>query len=406
MRRIMVIILIVVLFTTSCGKNNDSVKNIKSTNKNEVVTTEEDSETNKHSEYCISEDEYIEQQNFSSLSDRELLTYVENKVYEEVESSLANDEYKIESVQATWISDEYFEELEYNSKENVFFGYKLSDVEKSFKGKKYAFMLDDEGHTGIEELEEIDKDIYNKVFKNIAIGTGVVLVCVTLSIPTGGLASAVFMTAAKTSVSLAASSAVIGGACSGIVKYMQTGDKEEAMNALALTGSEDFKWGAISGALVGAASELSFALKYPKEIRDIIYSDLDKITPQETEKLVEYVYKGKGQVSYLEGQVVPNGTAGSTRPDVIREMAGKIEAIEVKNYNVVSKNSMSSLKNELKRQVADRIENLPSGSTQRIVLQDRGWSDSIKEETIKELQESLSDIYPDIPIEFIGNGLK
>lgn len=405
MKKIISICLVCILVLTSCGKKDEKITNntektVTEASNHEVGTLE--TETKDKSNNILSEEEYIEQQKFTSLNSPELLSYVENRVYEDVEKELASDDYKIESVQATYISNEFFEELNYNSKENVFFGYNISDVEKAFEGKKYAFTLGEDGQTTVVELEELDVDIYNKVFTNVAIGTGVILVCVTLSMATGGVASAVFMASAKTGASFAVSSGVFGGAVNGIVKYIQTGDKEQALEAMALEGSEAFKWGAISGVLVGGASEASFAMKLPKDIRKIQYTDLNKITPRESEILAEYFYKAEGQVSYLGGKVVPTNTLGATRPDCVRNVNGVLEAIEVKNYNLYSKASISTLKSELRRQIGSRVENLPQGSIQRIALQDRGYTNEFKEAIIKELQGELGDIYANIPIDFIG----
>ncbi|MBR3495091.1 MAG: HNH/ENDO VII family nuclease [Clostridia bacterium] len=60
---------------------------------------------------------------------------------------------------------------------------------------------------------------------------------------------------------MAVKGAAMGGVSAGIVTYIHTGgDMDESIKAAAVAGSEGFKWGAISGAISGGASE-AIALK-------------------------------------------------------------------------------------------------------------------------------------------------
>ena len=92
------------------------------------------------------------------------------------------------------------------------------------------------------------------------IGTGVILVCVTVSAVTAGsglvTTSIIFAAAAKTGATAALSGAALGGAAAGIIKGYETGDIQEALKSTALKGSESFKWGAIAGAITGGLQEL------------------------------------------------------------------------------------------------------------------------------------------------------
>ena len=85
-------------------------------------------------------------------------------------------------------------------------------------------------------------------------------------------------------------------------------------------------------------------------------------------------------------------------------MGDHLEAIEVKYCNLEDSKSLNTLCSELKRQVTDRIANLPSGSTQRIILDvtNRGFSQSTVDAAVEMINESLSDIYPNIPIDIVG----
>lgn len=200
---------------------------------------------------------------FSGMGDPNLLRYTEDTIYENLVATLDSDEYFVENVSAVYISQEYIDELAYNSQANIYFGYTLQELAEQFQGKKYIFTLGDDGSTIVTEFEEYD-DTYDRALKNVAIGTGVILVCVTVSLVSAGLGapavSMIFSVAAQSGTKMALSGGFMGGIAAGIVTGVQTGDMDEALKAAALAGSEGFKWGAISGALAGGASE-AIALK-------------------------------------------------------------------------------------------------------------------------------------------------
>lgn len=204
-----------------------------------------------------------EMPDFSGLDDTSLLSYMEDKVYTELVAELNNEGYFIENVQAIYISKEYLDELSYNSQENIFFGYKLSELDECFAGTRYVFALDENGQTTVKEFEKYD-DTYERVLKNVAIGAGVILLCITVSAVTGGLGapavSMIFAASAKTAATMALSSGVISGVSAGVVTGIKTGDFDEAVKSAALAGSESFKWGAVTGAITGGVGE-AVALK-------------------------------------------------------------------------------------------------------------------------------------------------
>ena len=194
-----------------------------------------------------------------ALDDDELLRYLENRVYMDAISSLDSEEYVVESVSASYLSNEYIKELSYNSQSNVFFGYTLSDLNEIFGDTKYVFTLADDGTTTVKEFDTVDDSRFDDIVKNVAIGTGVILVCVTVSVVTAGVGapavSVIFAASAKTATTFAVSSAVFGGVASGVARGIETGDFSEAMKASAYGASESFKWGAISGAIAGGATK-------------------------------------------------------------------------------------------------------------------------------------------------------
>lgn len=200
---------------------------------------------------------------FQGLNDPSLLPYIEGSLYEELVDALDSEEYFVENVQAIYISQEYLDELAFNSQANVFFGYTITELDEQFQGTRYVFTLGTDQETVVQPFEAYD-DTYDTVIRNVAIGTGVILVCVTVSVVTAGTGAAavsmIFAVAAKSGAVGALSGAALGGVSAGIVTGIQTGDMDAALKSAAIAGSEGFKWGAITGAISGGASE-AIALK-------------------------------------------------------------------------------------------------------------------------------------------------
>ncbi len=307
--------------------------------------------------------------------------------------------------------------ISYNSQANIFFGYTLAELDAQFQGTRYVFSLGDNGETIVKPFENYD-DTYEKVLKNVAIGTGVILLCVTVTVVTGGVGlttvSMVFAASAKTATTYALSGAILGGVSAGIVEGVRTKHFDSALKAAALSGSEQFKWGAISGAIMGGASKLSAirqagkavdgATKYTKGTVEIA-DDLPQWRQAELRALNES--GGYEQLSYLNGKQVPFGTQGATRPDVVQVLGDHIEAVEVKYYNLESQASLNTLYSELEREVTARVANLPKGSTQKIILDvtKRGFSEATCNSVKENIWNILEEIYPKIPIEIVGLGL-
>ena len=246
------LLLILSVLQGCTAKNNDSAESSENeTAVEETVSTKLQNNNN---------DDIPE---FESLSDPKLTAYMEDAVYAEVLNHLDTDKYIVEKVQAVYISKEYLEEAAYNSKSNIYFGYTKDELDNQFAGTKYVFTLGDDGKTTVKEFEPYD-DTYDKILLNVAIGTGVILVCVVLTVVTDGAgapaAAAIFATSAKTGAIAAVSSALIGGTAAGVITGIETEDFDESIKAAALAGSDGYKWGAITGALTGGASE-AIALK-------------------------------------------------------------------------------------------------------------------------------------------------
>lgn len=264
MKRVLAFVLSCVLLLTSCGHSPS-----QETSSTAVPTPAESESISEISPVPaetepspdMSESPIVPE--YPSLNDPDLLRYVEDNIYQELVTSLNSSDYFVENVNAIYVSKEYFEELSYNSKENIFFGYTLSELDEQFQGTRYVFTLGDGGETTVVPFEE-NADPYEQILKNVAIGSGVILVCITVSTATAGLGapavSMIFSMSAKVGTSAALSSGAFGGISSGILTGVQTGNFDSAIEAAALGASEGFKWGAISGAIGGGVSE-AIALK-------------------------------------------------------------------------------------------------------------------------------------------------
>lgn len=195
---------------------------------------------------------------FRRMGDAALLPYLENSLYEQLVSDLDSSDYFVENVQAVYISQEYLDELAFNSQENVYFGYTLSELNAQFQGEKYIFTLGENNETVAVPWTDYD-DAYDRVIRNVAIGTGVILVCVTVSVVSAGVGapavSMIFAMAAKDG----AVGGLLGAASSGVPAFIatavRTGDMQQAAREAALAGSEGFKWGAIGGSISGGVTE-------------------------------------------------------------------------------------------------------------------------------------------------------
>lgn len=243
-KRIISIILALIMALTGCVRPNIE----KSSTKQETLPIDD--------EKSDSADLVDDMPHFDSLSDKKLLGEVEDLVYRETIEALNSEDYVVENVSAVYISKEYLDEMAFNSQSNIYFGYTLDELNEVFGGEPYIFTLGDNGKTTVKKLESIDDKATETMIRNVAIGTGVILVCVTVSAVSAGPASAVsaiFAASAKSAQTFAASSAAFGGLSAGLVRGIETGDFGESMEAAGLAASEGFKWGAITGAVTGGA---------------------------------------------------------------------------------------------------------------------------------------------------------
>ncbi len=195
------------------------------------------------------------------INDSSLPGYLEDEIYQDLIDVMGED-YVIQNIGTTYVSREFLEEIAYNSRENLYYGYSLSDLDAQFDGTRYMFTCNDEGNTEVVEYKIIEEasHSYTDIFRNIAIGGGVILVCVTvaaIAYPAAPAVSAVLAVGAQAGVSWGVGGGLISGAVSGIATGIQTGDFDEALYAFAEAGSQGFMIGAISGCLAGGISEFA-----------------------------------------------------------------------------------------------------------------------------------------------------
>lgn len=343
-----------------------------------------------------------------SPSDPAYLKSVEDSVYAKLNEQLATDDVKVESVEAIYYSKEYLEEMLYNSKSNIYFGYTLEELNQQFKGQRYVFQLSESGETEVVPFEDYD-DSFERIIKNIATGSGVILVCATISIATGGTVSAVFAAAATTGLKVGLSSALSTAVISGGLTAVNTGDLKATIKQATLDSSEAFKWGAIVGSVSGGTSKWLEQLDAKKQLTSAIKatSGIPSYQQSEIDAVAYYSKLGyeniRTQVSFLNGKEVSSKIAGSTRPDILAWIDGKLRAIETKNYDLVKSANLKAMITELRRQFSNRATHLPEGTEQRLALdvRGRGYSKRMIQDYVKIIREKLSDVVPDLPIDII-----
>lgn len=412
MKRIIALALACAVLFCACEQTSESIS--ETSGNTETVETDTETLENINKEKVLEDVGTDEIPSFDGLDDPELLQYVEDTIYSGLVDEFSNEDYVIEEVNTVYYSKEYLEEVAYNSKANIFFGYTLQELDEQYQETPYIFTLGDDGTTVVQEFEDYD-DTYEQIVKNVAIGSGVILICVTVSVVTGGAGlapvSMVFAASAETAGTMALSAGAFSGISAAVIEGVQTKDFDATVKAGALAASEGFKWGAISGAVLGGASEAVKINRTAKALKDAqkvakgsieISDDLAQWQQAELRALNEY--GGYEQLSYLDGELVDFGTKGATRPDIIVDYVDHIEAVEVKYYNLENSASLNTLYSELEREVSARVVNLPAGSTQRIVLDvtGRGFSAETVTAVENNIWTVLEDIYPNIPIDVVG----
>lgn len=106
----------------------------------------------------------------------------------------------------------------------------------------------------------------------------------------------------------------------------------------------------------------------------------------------------EAQKSFKNGVEVPYGTKGSVRPEYVRPGL----SIEVKNYDITSAAGRSRLVRNVVQQAQKRVEHLPEGTVQRIIIDVRGQdvSDEVLDELARRIAEKSGGILQESEILF------
>ena len=410
MRRLVAMLLVVALLLSGCAQNTTENKAPDSSpsptaadNQPSVTEAMQASPTPMESIKLTSmNDEMV---SFSRMDDPEYIAFVQDMVYAGIADQFDSEDYIIENVSAIYLSKEYLDEVAYNSQSNIWFGYTIAEIKEAFGDTPYVFTLGDEGKTVVVPFQSYD-DTYERAIKNVIVGTGVVLICATVSIVSAGVGatpiSIIFAASGKTGASMAVSWGSLSGLIAGTIEGIKSKDFNKALKAGTLAASSSFKWGALVGAVVGGTGA---ALKLRGGTQAAEASDLGNMPEyRKAELRALEKYGGDGQATYLAGEKVAWGTPGATRPDVVRTIGNHLEAIEVKYYKLDGAANLGVMKKELIREVSDRIANMPAGTTQRVVLDvtGRGYSESLVKSVAASVKEWLEPIYHDIPVEIVG----
>ena len=276
MKRVIALILACMLLLTACGAPAETAQSTDpspSEQKAEAdpetdVVDETDVATDAEQEAEEGANPIVVTQNvpditIKGLDDEALLAYVEDNVYSTLVAQLNSEDYFVENVEAIYYPKEYIEALASNTQPNLYFGYTSAELNAQFQGTKYVFTLGEDGQTIVVPMETVSDDVYVKAMENVIIGSGVILVCVTVSIvayPAAPAVSMIFAASASTGTTFALESGTISFVAAAIAKGYETESFEQALKAGVEAGGEGFKWGAIIGATVGGTEE-AIALK-------------------------------------------------------------------------------------------------------------------------------------------------
>lgn len=205
----------------------------------DVVETKKDEET-------VSNNTNVMDIVVKGLDDEALLSYVEDNVYSDLISQLDSEDYFVENVEAVYYPKEYIEALASNSRANIYFGYTANDLDSQFQGTKYVFTLGEDGQTVAVPMETLTDDVYVKAMEDVLIGSGVILVCVTVSVistPVAPAVSMIFAASATTGTTFALEAGRISFVAAAITKGYETESFEQAIKAGVAASGEGFKWG-------------------------------------------------------------------------------------------------------------------------------------------------------------------
>ena len=142
MKKVIALILCAVMVLSGCSSASSANKQANQSEGSQVESSISEEATATESEVQKESSEEVEASmqaasaetmelkevtpSFTGMDDPELLSYVENNVYANLVQTLDSDEYFVENVEGVYISQEYVDELTYNSQSNVYFFHPFS----------------------------------------------------------------------------------------------------------------------------------------------------------------------------------------------------------------------------------------------------------------------------------------
>lgn len=168
-----------------------------------------------------------------------------------------------------------------------------------------------------EVLYDLVEDRFdaNAFISKYAIGTGVIVICVVMTVMVSGAPKPIvcFITGARDmSIKMATKGAAFGGAINAIKEYIRTGEFEDALYGLLEGSADGYMWGAIFGAITGGFSSkycltgdtLVQTVSGPKCIADVhvgeeVYSYNEKTGTTNIDTVTQVIHSNSSQIIEL-----------------------------------------------------------------------------------------------------------
>lgn len=192
-------------------------------------------------------------------SEQDVLDSVEDSVFSSIIDQIDGKKYYIENITSTFVSQEYLEELQFNSTNNSYFGYNLNDLERQFEGTRYVFYPSEDGSTKFKEFKK--NEDYDKVLErsvaSVKSSSKPIMTFVTLSAISAAVGqeaiSMVLFHYATTTLAFAVAGATIGAIAGAITEGIESNGMDMVLKRATEYGAIGFKWGAIVGTIAGPA---------------------------------------------------------------------------------------------------------------------------------------------------------
>lgn len=190
--------------------------------------------------------------NNQKMSDADFVKKLDDSVYQLIVKDLDENgnrkNLQVQDVKAVYLSKEYLEQYTYNTKETKFFGTTLGELEKKFDKQKYVFDIDENGKTTCHAVGNFD-NTFDEVTQAALLGSGVILISVTIVCVTGGApVTALVACTANSAPAITANQAHLALlAASSAVAIFDDGDVGDAAKDIAFDTGSDFVMQAIGG---------------------------------------------------------------------------------------------------------------------------------------------------------------